>query len=56
MDTLIAAALAGGMLLLVLRSVVRNRKGGGCGCKDCASRALCHPETDTAPLPGVNCG
>lgn len=44
--TLILSALLIGVLALVVRKLVRDRRAGksscGCGCDSCASKGMCH--------------
>ena len=50
LSTIIISILLLGVVLLIIRKLRNDKKGGksscgcGCGCGGCASAGMCHPE------------
>ena len=51
LGTILLSAVLIVIVVLVIRKQIRDRLSGrtscGCGCENCASRGLCHPERNT---------
>ena len=57
LGTILLSAVLIVIVALIIRKQIRDRLSGrtscGCGCENCASRGLCHPESNAKKDTGA---